>query len=485
MAADTPMHRPSELILQMSEMLRDHNSASLGVPPHLLNMKPEAYVPQIVCLGLCHNSNVHSSSSMESRISTAEAYKVKSSSLLSQKLCDNGKTFDDIVKMVEQMLPGIARFYDCPFRAGDYFRNFALTITVDSTFLLLFLLEFPGLHYLTEPANSLVYEMISFFRIYDSSIAYDITKLENQIPLFVLKGVFEKVKEALKSDVRVEDFNQLLLERMHTNLTPFWIPADTVANRESIKRNLGDAMAKEPHFLGCLHSFVSQFLQIQFGAGDEDRQAKKTLLQKCNDILEKLQLQVCYSLPALASGECQFLNGISARQLASAGIKFKSFSRLPGKIRVDKDSGTLYLPQIIVAEVGTEVWLRNMVALEFNDTTRSKSVTRYVGLMGCLITSPDDVRLLMDRQVICRGSFALSDECTVKMWNDVRQPFNSTSILRIPDELSKALQEVLTKNYYKGIMKRTFWAIFHYVRSWKFMVPLCVVLGLALTAIQT
>ena len=134
--------RPREWVVRIEEMLDDHNSlanevVNLRVATPLLNMKPEAYVPQIVCLGPYHN-NIHTSS-VGSRISTAEAYKVKSSSLLSQKLGDYCNTFDDIVKMVEQMLPGIGRFYDWPLRDGEYSRNFALAMTVDSFFLLLFL----------------------------------------------------------------------------------------------------------------------------------------------------------------------------------------------------------------------------------------------------------------------------------------------------------------------------------------------------------
>ena len=106
-----------------------------------------------------------------------------------------------------------------------------------------------------------------------------------QVELTLLRGL-----------VHVEDFNQLLLQRVHTTLNPFLILVITTNNE--IKWVHSDAMAMEPHFLGCFHSFVSQFLQIQFG-GDRDKKAKSTLLQKFKDILEKLVLRVCHFLPAL------------------------------------------------------------------------------------------------------------------------------------------------------------------------------------------
>jgi len=196
--------------------------------------------------------------------------------------------------------------------------------------------------------------------------------------------------------------------------------------------------------------------------------------------------------------ERQILKGISAGQLDRAGIKLKSFSNMADKIRVEMEdcSGTLYLPTIAVSDPTTEVFLRNMVALEFNDASRQMSVTRYVALMGCLIQSPDDVRLLKDRDIIYQEYSPFTDEAIVALWNSLSQPSFTGALMNVSDvKVTRALEEVLAKNYrklyYWNEIKqmiwgfKTIWGLMDYFSSWKFIAPLSGFLILAMTAIQT
>jgi hypothetical protein len=314
--------------------------------------------------------------------------------------------------------------------------------------------------------------------------------MENQIPLFVLKEVFDYVKEAFVPSL---SFNDLLGETCDV-LSPFLYP-DIAENERKI---LIDAMAKEPHFLGCLHKSLSVVLDIQPG-GEERMDKFNSILQKLvtwirrflPTVLEmEIQLQkfvkwIRSFLPTIPPTELLFPNGMSAVHLARAGIKFKSFSKMPDYIRLDKESGTLYLPHIIVGDISAEVYLRNMLALEFNDALRPKYVTRYVALMGTLVQSPDDVRLLVDRQLISRGKFSLTDECIAQMWHDLRQPFLRGSLTKVHSELIQTFSEWFEKSYWKKKIARKVCGVYEYVSSWKFIAPLAAFLGLLMTAIQT
>jgi hypothetical protein len=319
-------------------------------------------------------------------------------------------------------------------------------------------------------------------------IKCDIVKLENQIPLYVLKGVFEKLKETLIVDKGYQYFNQLL-EKTCKAFSPFRTPKIDDAECKQMK-NFDD----EPHLLGCMHTFVCPFLQID--AGREDQRPNRTVLQILNEFLENLVIWVGRFLTTNPNIDRQILKGISAGQLDRAGIKLNSFSKVADEIRVDKCSGTLYLPPIALSDSSTEVFLRNMVALEFNDALRPKSVTRYVTLMGCLIHSPDDVRILKEWDVIYREYCPLRDEDIVKMWDGLSQRSLTDALINISDvKLTRALHEVLAKNYrklyYKSEIKRiiwgfkTVWGLIDYLSSWKFIAPLCGFLALAMTAIQT
>lgn len=341
-----PLEFRKDWTIEVKEMFADDDpdnslprtAAILRVPTPLLKMKPEAFIPQLLSFGPYHHSKLEKdidSPYAGCKISMAERYKVKSAVMFSKKLRQGGKNFKSIVEMMNQMRPEIENFYRWPISTeGEYSQNFALMMAIDSSFLLQFLntlSESPKLTLTLDP------ETQRFCMTYYACVLHDIIKVENQIPLFVLKGVLDYVIEDTINN-EILSFNHLL-PVLCENLSPFPYVITCIAEN---KRNILIAeMAKEPHLVGCIHRFLSEF---------------------------------------------------------------------PNYIRLDKYSGTLYLPQIFISDIGTEVYLRNMLALEFNDDLRPKYVTHYVALMGNLIQSPDDVRILVDRHVISRGMFNLSEE---------------------------------------------------------------------------
>jgi len=86
---------------------------------------------------------------------------------------------------------------------------------------------------------------LSLFQV---CIKCDILKLENQVPLSVMKTIFEYAKEALIFDDRFQDFNGLL-QKTCLMLSPFSV--DDVSSDNDTKV-ISDAVEKEPHLLGCM-----------------------------------------------------------------------------------------------------------------------------------------------------------------------------------------------------------------------------------------
>jgi hypothetical protein len=220
-------------------MMKDNKSmANAGVIPRvarpLLNVKPELYIPQFVSLGPYHHSRLEndmgSSSAggtyefLELKMSTAEVYKVKSVATLSQKLRDHGNSFDELVERIRRMQPDIQRFYDWPISNKDelYSQNFALMMAVDSSFLLSFLFGLFGLddQPQQQPADpgspSSDDDIITTLSTLQICIKCDILKLENQIPLSVLKEVFDYGKVSFI----YQDFNNVLCQT-YIKLCPF------------------------------------------------------------------------------------------------------------------------------------------------------------------------------------------------------------------------------------------------------------------------
>lgn len=527
--AESPVFR-KEWVLQIKEMLDtdDDNSlpkacGSLRVAKFLLDEKPEAYIPHYLSFGPLHHWKLEKifidSSSMTGRISKAEAYKGNCAAKLAKKLRNCGKSFYNLVEMIEQTLPEIACFYGWPISTNtedQYSKNFALMMAVDSSFLLRFLFTLLGFHDVShstgassDSSPSLDADVVRLCTTLLLSVMCDIMKLENQIPLYVLRGVFQKVKETLIIDKGHQEnlitdqghqetliidkghkYFNLLLQKMCKKFSPFRVPE--IGESEHKQMNEID---DEPHLLGCMHSFVSPFLEMH--AGGEYRKPNRTLWGILKELYENLIMRLCRRfLTPNPNIEHQILKGISAGQLERGGIELKSFSSVADKIRVEKCTDTLYLPAIAVSDSSSEVFLRNMVAMEFNDALRPKSVTRYVTLMGCLIQSADDVSLLKDRGIIYREYSPFTDESIFRMWNSLSQPSFTGAVINVSDvKLIAALEEVLAKNYrklyYKNEIKRmiwgfkTIWGLIDYFSSWKFIAPLCALLVMAMTAIQT
>ena len=155
-----------------------------------------------------------------------EMYKAKSAAMLSQQLHKLGKGFKSTVDIMEQMRPEIKHFYHCLPTTDP--ENFALMMAVDSYFLLHFLIFLSTRPrdkkkeiFLSTPRDekkhaddhrpgctatfslSAENDMIEIGSLHEC-IKCDILKLENQIPLAMLRAVFGNING---SD---EVFNQLL-----------------------------------------------------------------------------------------------------------------------------------------------------------------------------------------------------------------------------------------------------------------------------------
>ena len=206
-------------------------------------------------------------------MSTAEAYKIQSTTTLWQRLHNHRKSLDDIVKKIEEMQQEIECFYDCPItsRDGMYSKNFALMMAIDACFLLNFLFS------LSATTDR---DMISLSTLH-VCIKSDILKLENQIPLSVLRIVFDNQK----SEAGHQDFNKLL-EKSSTVLSPFDFDLVDTDNDNEID------VAEERHLLGFMHAFVSPFLHMH--ANETDTVAdQRTLLQSTKNFLEAVVEHLC------------------------------------------------------------------------------------------------------------------------------------------------------------------------------------------------
>lgn len=227
-------------------------------------------------------------------------------------------------------------------------------------------------------------------------ILNDILKLENQIPLIVLRKL-------LQWEVKSDDVKEMLFDLLYKPFLDIFYPFDC-------KKNIcsgGD------HLLGVLHGCIVYPEKIKDNSVNEEEGAHSDC--SLYWIFQNI-LKICIWIFTIFSNilkicTCTCTKKVNpdieriphAVQLRKSGIKFKKFEEgaeegITG-ICFDKKSGTLSLPTIIITD-STEIVFRNVIAFEMCKQFQLNPVAYYLSLMGMLIGSEEDVALLTRKGII-------------------------------------------------------------------------------------
>ncbi|KAL2634512.1 hypothetical protein R1flu_005991 [Riccia fluitans] len=233
---------------------------------------------------------------------------------------------------------------------------------------------------------------------------------ESQIPLFLVKNVWERVA----AETQIDTFGDTLRENLKQILTNSGLIFQDPKEDFSIPYETSD------HLLACLHRAVSKNPDVSEEKGEEDEETNET---KEEDGEEKKEpwhfksyiriLPVVRQLMKFAATTASTVGRVlvpnrtqygvratlpSATQLAKTGIRFRGAVTDFEDVRFVKSffhlTATLYLPTISVGD-STEKMLLNMCMYE-SLNGKDEGVHEYLLLMDELIDAEEDVDLLMD-----------------------------------------------------------------------------------------
>ncbi|KAL2654026.1 hypothetical protein R1flu_022155 [Riccia fluitans] len=233
---------------------------------------------------------------------------------------------------------------------------------------------------------------------------------ESQIPLFLVKNVWERVA----AETQIDTFGDTLRENLKQILTNSGLIFQDPTEELSIPYETCD------HLLACLHRAVSKNPDVSEEKGEEDEETNET---KEEDGEEKKEpwhfksyirmLPVVRQLMKFAATTASTVGRVlvpnrtqygvratlpSATQLAKTGIRFRGAVTDFEDVRFVKSfshlTATLYLPVISVKDF-TEKILLNMCMYE-SLNGKDEGVHEYLLLMDELIDAEEDVDLLMD-----------------------------------------------------------------------------------------
>ncbi|WOK92998.1 UPF0481 protein [Canna indica] len=183
---------------------------------------------------------------------------------------------------------------------------------------------------------------------------FDLLKLENQIPFFVVKRLFDLLKTPVDDGIDLVQLAIKLLSRAHPGKDKAFNP---IPSSQSF------------HYL--LHIFHSSLIPSRYKKMPLDREE---------------ELPTPDWIP-------------SATVLQKAGIQFKRKKAAKSLLEVTFEDGVMEIPFLQVDD-STTSFFRNLIAFEQCYQTTRTDITAYAAFMKCMINTPDDVRLLTLNRIL-------------------------------------------------------------------------------------
>ncbi|XP_057958672.1 uncharacterized protein LOC131151443 [Malania oleifera] len=323
------------------------NCSIYRVPKKLRNTNEKAYTPQLVSIGPLHHGQKCLQAMEEVKLRYLQSFL--------------NRTSLSLENFVKAMTAWEARARNCYAESiGFSSDEFVTMMLVDASFIIETILMYNSP--LSEDGNNHVH----FRRRTVADLRSDMILLENQLPFFILEGLFDL---ALASHGQG---NPSLLD-----LSLYYFQGFMIMNNVSRTMN---STFEVKHFVD--------------------------LLRTCH-------------LPSSQRSSSGYMANYAvvrnATELHEAGVNFKKGSR-NRLLDVCYASGQLQIPPFRIHDA-TEIVLRNLIALELCHYQLDSYIIDYIYFMGNLITTPKDVDLLIKNGVI--ENWLRDDDATATLFNNL------------------------------------------------------------------
>ncbi|KAK4263551.1 hypothetical protein QN277_028945 [Acacia crassicarpa] len=344
-ASETPQqqHVEDEVIINIEKRIQDCGDGDLiedcciyKVPITIRGLKEEAYTPIVVSIGPFHYRN--------ERLQDMEKHKQIVFKRFIQKAISS---LDDLVHFVRHFEPKIRASYSDTIRLTE--QELVEMTLIDVGFIIEFFLMLDK-----EPVVADINDAKLSQPWLVDSILYDLILLENQLPFFIIEGIFNK---AFCHD--------------RCSSLPSFLTCACEVFKSIIPPNLElTSIIKIRHFTDLLRLFY-------------------------------LQGRMPRRHPYLAEVGFSNIPSYNANALQEAGIKLKISTNSTSSCLLDiKLSGhSLEIPQIYV-NFRTEILFRNMIALEMCHYPNVCYITDYALALDSLIDTHKDVDLLIEKEIV-------------------------------------------------------------------------------------
>ncbi|XP_059460315.1 putative UPF0481 protein At3g02645 [Corylus avellana] len=459
-----------EWVIQISraleEDLQDINAevSIFSVPKTLVSLKPDAYTPQLIALGPYHHQR-------------PELFEMEHHKLTSAKRVQKNLQQIKFCHMVNHIAQSDSTVRSCYHRFLEFDQEtLAWIFAIDASFLLEYLQTYSPE---TEEGSlmrisSKMAHLIDYTRRKTAhhAILRDVIKLENQIPLFLLR----EVHSFYPGENHDEVFATMLMG-FCKDLSPikyinfqcfredcFWrahllqLLYHMVAPKLQLVPDCSEQeKPKEDEEIGWFRKALKSFLTAVFYINLVLlRLLRKIYKSKAVTFLATLPFKIIFSYVFHLRNKGDINNFISSAgsvaeevestshemevelsplveeiaipsvtQLHKIGVKFCPAKGGLESINFDKSSCQFYLP-VIHLDDNSEIVLRNLVAYEACIAPEMMVFTRYTELMNGIIDDEEDVRILREAGIILNR--LKSDGEVATLWNGMTKSVRETKV---------------------------------------------------------
>ncbi|GLJ51397.1 hypothetical protein SUGI_1092560 [Cryptomeria japonica] len=413
---------------------------------YLKDLKPYAYVPRVVSLGLFHHR-------MSQTLSQIELRKVKAVNPSVKRLPRNQQHTRFLVQKVQSLLPEITASYEGKPECEE--EILAWLFTLDGCFIL------ETLRLLSDESRWNPNPDCQF------DIFTDLLMLENQVPMIVLIQLLEMEENLTEETARIQ-LLRMICDGIIALAHPFSYSMQRKTGEPLIEHKQREAKLREDlkskyrnlkeynHILGFFHDFIVN--ESETNHGEEQTQDVNITVPEGR---HHSHFDGSNPRRTLHDRRKESDNGIlraSATELNNKEMKFKAYEGVLSTMELcfDKKKETLFLPVIWVSDA-TEMIFRNLMAVDVCQEKELIVISEYVFLMNSLIESDKDVALLRKKGVI--QSSIGSDKAATDLFNSLCKRINFT--LADEDKFMKLKSDVNSWYRSRTVVKFMRWVETH------------------------
>ncbi|XP_052175388.1 UPF0481 protein At3g47200-like [Diospyros lotus] len=409
----------------------NHSASIYRVPKILAGMSTRAVEPEIVSVGPYHRGKEHLMAFEKNKLQHLNSF-----------LSREGEKGDHFLQqLIEAMEEEESRARECYSEAVDMSsEDFVMMMVIDCCFILELFLQFGDITAVHSENDGNLVSMITTPWLLPI-ISRDLLKLENQIPFFLLRKLFDLLTPDPQNRENYLDSAIILSKRALIFFSLF----RPLATKQSVKQSY---LAEPKHLLQLFRS--SKVLSL------------------------RAILSYNYNPSSIQPMQC-------VRQLWSSGVKFRPRREINGKavsfldITFNEHNRVLEIPTIHIDDL-TNTILINCMAFERGHSHIEPHFSAYIAFLSCLIKSARDVALLSSCGIIINSS--QSDQQVAEFF---RQLEEKAVVYTQNCYLSSVFRKV--EDYYSSNLAKLRRTYFR--RPWTFISVVSAAALLILTAIQT